>query len=101
MICAGYIGVVNRSQADIDGKKDIHASMAAEKKFFLMHASYRHMAERMGTVYLQKILNQVRGPKQAKHLQEIYLECTLVSERQIRNLFRMHTSFGTPNMKSI
>ncbi|XP_042565221.1 dynamin-1a isoform X2 [Clupea harengus] len=54
----GYIGVVNRSQADIDGKKDIHASMAAEKKFFLMHASYRHMAERMGTVYLQKILNQ-------------------------------------------
>ncbi|KAL2100333.1 hypothetical protein ACEWY4_004727 [Coilia grayii] len=54
----GYIGVVNRSQADIDGKKDIHAAMAAEKKFFLSHPSYRHLAERMGTPYLQKILNQ-------------------------------------------
>ncbi|XP_063066328.1 dynamin-1a [Engraulis encrasicolus] len=54
----GYIGVVNRSQADIDGKKDIHAAMAAEKKFFLSHPSYRHLAERMGTPYLQKVLNQ-------------------------------------------
>lgn len=31
----GYVGVVNRSQKDIDGKKDIHAALAAERKFFL------------------------------------------------------------------
>lgn len=55
----GYIGVVNRSQKDIDGKKDIKAAMAAERKFFLSHPSYRHLADRMGTPYLQKILNQV------------------------------------------
>jgi len=55
----GYIGVVNRSQKDIDGKKDIRAAMAAERKFFLSHPSYRHMAEKMGTPYLQKTLNQV------------------------------------------
>ncbi|KAM6975708.1 dynamin-1a isoform 1-T1 [Tautogolabrus adspersus] len=54
----GYIGVVNRSQKDIDGKKDINAAMAAERKFFLSHPSYRHLADRMGTPYLQKILNQ-------------------------------------------
>ncbi|KAM6985520.1 dynamin-1a isoform 5-T5 [Aplochiton taeniatus] len=54
----GYIGVVNRSQKDIDGKKDINAAMAAERKFFLSHSAYRHMAERMGTAYLQKTLNQ-------------------------------------------
>ncbi|KAM6953906.1 LOW QUALITY PROTEIN: dynamin-1 [Aplochiton taeniatus] len=54
----GYVGVVNRSQKDIDGKKDIMAAMTAEKKFFLSHPSYRHLAERMGTSYLQKILNQ-------------------------------------------
>ncbi|KAJ8390041.1 hypothetical protein AAFF_G00112020, partial [Aldrovandia affinis] len=54
----GYIGVVNRSQKDIDGKKDITAAMAAERKFFLSHPSYRHLAERMGTPYLQKVLNQ-------------------------------------------
>uniref|UniRef100_A0AAQ5ZKM6 Dynamin-2 n=1 Tax=Amphiprion ocellaris TaxID=80972 RepID=A0AAQ5ZKM6_AMPOC len=54
----GYIGVVNRSQKDIDGKKDIRAALAAERKFFLSHPAYRHIAERMGTPHLQKTLNQ-------------------------------------------
>ncbi|XP_057698609.1 dynamin-2-like isoform X2 [Corythoichthys intestinalis] len=54
----GYIGVVNRSQKDIDGKKDIRAALAAERKFFLSHPAYRHFAERMGTPHLQKTLNQ-------------------------------------------
>ncbi|XP_075403157.1 dynamin-2 isoform X1 [Tenrec ecaudatus] len=54
----GYIGVVNRSQKDIEGRKDIRAAMAAERKFFLSHPAYRHMADRMGTPHLQKALNQ-------------------------------------------
>ncbi|XP_066530522.1 dynamin-3 isoform X2 [Hoplias malabaricus] len=54
----GYIGVVNRSQKDIDGRKDIRVALAAERKFFLSHPAYRHMAERMGTSHLQKTLNQ-------------------------------------------
>uniref|UniRef100_A0A673C6M1 Interferon-induced GTP-binding protein Mx n=1 Tax=Sphaeramia orbicularis TaxID=375764 RepID=A0A673C6M1_9TELE len=54
----GYIGVVNRSQKDIDGKKDIKAALLAEEQFFQSHPAYRHMAARMGTPYLQKMLNQ-------------------------------------------
>ncbi|XP_071504287.1 dynamin-1-like [Diadema antillarum] len=54
----GYVGVVNRSQRDIEGKKDIKAALAAERKFFLSHPSYRHIADKMGTPYLQKVLNQ-------------------------------------------
>ncbi|XP_043938270.1 dynamin-2 [Protopterus annectens] len=54
----GYIGVVNRSQKDIDGRKDIKAALSAERKFFLSHPAYRHLADRMGTPYLQKVLNQ-------------------------------------------
>ncbi|XP_068095992.1 dynamin-3 isoform X4 [Hyperolius riggenbachi] len=54
----GYVGVVNRSQKDIDGKKDIQAALLAERSFFLSHAAYRHMADCMGTPYLQKVLNQ-------------------------------------------
>lgn len=54
----GYIGVVNRSQRDIEGRKDIHAALAAERKFFLSHPSYRHLAERLGTPFLQRTLNQ-------------------------------------------
>jgi dynamin GTPase len=54
----GYVGVVNRSQRDIEGRKDIKAAMEAERRFFLGHPSYRHMADKMGTAYLQKVLNQ-------------------------------------------
>ncbi|XP_078324913.1 dynamin-1-like isoform X6 [Crassostrea virginica] len=54
----GYVGVVNRSQQDIDGRKDIRQALAGERKFFLSHPSYRHMADRMGTPYLQRVLNQ-------------------------------------------
>ncbi|KHJ45264.1 dynamin family protein [Trichuris suis] len=55
---AGYIGIVNRSQKDIEGKKDIRSALEAERRFFLSHPSYRHMADRMGTPFLQKVLNQ-------------------------------------------
>ncbi|XP_037325390.2 dynamin 3a isoform X2 [Pungitius pungitius] len=55
----GYIGVVNRSQKDIEGKKDIKAALLAEKNFFESHPAYKHMAERTGTAYLQRVLNQV------------------------------------------
>uniref|UniRef100_A0A803VGU4 Dynamin-type G domain-containing protein n=1 Tax=Ficedula albicollis TaxID=59894 RepID=A0A803VGU4_FICAL len=46
------------SPKDIDGRKDIRAALAAERKFFLSHPAYRHMAERMGTPHLQRVLNQ-------------------------------------------
>lgn len=39
----GYIGVINRSQKDIDGKKDIKAAVEAERKYFMSHPAYRHM----------------------------------------------------------
>ncbi|KAH7728285.1 dynamin 3 [Aphelenchoides avenae] len=54
----GYVGVINRSQKDIVGRKDIRAALDAERKFFLSHPAYRHLADRLGTPYLQKTLNQ-------------------------------------------
>lgn len=36
----GYIGVVNRSQKDIEGRKDIKNALAAERKFFLRYINY-------------------------------------------------------------
>lgn len=54
----GYVGVVNRSQKDIEGRKDITLALKAERDFFLGHNSYRHLADRLGTPYLQRVLNQ-------------------------------------------
>ena len=54
----GYIGVVNRSQRDIERNKDIKSTIESESQFFTNHPSYRHLASRCGTMYLQKALNQ-------------------------------------------
>ena len=43
IIVTGYIGVINRSQKDIEGHKDIRSALAAERKFFLSHPSYRYL----------------------------------------------------------
>ncbi|XP_044010231.1 dynamin-like [Aphidius gifuensis] len=54
----GYVGVVNRSQKAIDDNKEIVAAIDAEKQFFKCHEEYKHLADKLGTPYLQKILNQ-------------------------------------------
>ncbi|XP_072397963.1 dynamin-like isoform X2 [Diabrotica undecimpunctata] len=54
----GYVGVINRSQRDIDGQKDIKLALEAERKYFLGHPSYTHIADKLGTPYLQKVLNE-------------------------------------------
>ena len=53
----GFIGVVNRSQQDIQGNKSMADALAAEREFFRMTPAYRNIAPRCGTQYLAKTLN--------------------------------------------
>lgn len=53
----GFIGVVNRSQQDIQGNKSLDEALQAERDFFRHHQAYRNMANRCGTQYLAKTLN--------------------------------------------
>ncbi|XP_063687649.1 dynamin-1-like isoform X14 [Bolinopsis microptera] len=78
----GYIGVVNRSQRDIEGKKDIKAAQAAERKYFLTHPSYRHLAERAGTAFLQKTLNQ----QLTNHIREVLPSLRSKLEQQMTSM---------------
>eukprot|EP01083_Nonionella_stella_P098474 276948_1 len=55
----GYIGIVNRSQADINREKSISDALNAEQMFFKNHASYRSIAHLCGTPYLAYKLNQI------------------------------------------
>lgn len=54
----GFIGIVNRSQADIQTGKSLHDALGAERDFFRHHPAYRNMANRCGTQFLAKSLNQ-------------------------------------------
>jgi dynamin 1-like protein len=54
----GFIGVVNRSQQDINAEKPMAAALDSEKDFFASHPAYRNIAHKQGTVHLAKTLNQ-------------------------------------------
>lgn len=62
----GYVGVVNRSQDDINKNKDMGAALDAEDDFFKNHKHYGHIANRMGTRHLLLVLNQELG----RHIQD-------------------------------
>lgn len=53
----GFIGVVNRSQQDIQTQKPMSDALRSEAEFFRHHPAYRNMATRCGTQYLAKTLN--------------------------------------------
>ena len=54
----GFIGVVNRSQQDINQRKSLDESLAAEMEFFNSHPAYKTISNRCGTEYLAKTLNK-------------------------------------------
>jgi dynamin 1-like protein len=57
----GFIGVVGRSQQDINAAKPMDEQLRTEEEFFANHPGYRNIAHRCGTKFLAKTLNQVRS----------------------------------------
>ncbi|CAI0556975.1 unnamed protein product [Linum tenue] len=55
----GYVGVVNRSQEDINLNRSIKDALAAEEKFFRSHPVYSTVADRCGVPQLAKKLNNI------------------------------------------
>ncbi|EDO19037.1 hypothetical protein Kpol_2002p110 [Vanderwaltozyma polyspora DSM 70294] len=55
----GFVGVVNRSQQDIQLNKSVEESLANEEEYFSKHSVYRTISNRCGTRYLAKTLNQI------------------------------------------
>ncbi|XP_026403977.1 dynamin-related protein 5A-like isoform X1 [Papaver somniferum] len=53
-----WIGVVNRSQADINKSVDMIAARRREKEYFMNSPEYKHLADRMGSEHLGKVLSK-------------------------------------------
>ncbi|KAK9187749.1 hypothetical protein WN944_019148 [Citrus x changshan-huyou] len=58
-----WVGIVNRSQADINKNVDMIAARRREHEFFATSPDYGHLATKMGSEYLAKLLS--------KHLESI------------------------------
>ena len=68
----GYVGVVNRSQADINEKKTIQGARDAENSFFEQHPGYGDIADKLGTGYLVKKCSNML----LRHIQKVLPELT-------------------------
>jgi dynamin 1-like protein len=55
----GWIGVVNRSQRDIQQKKPIAQALKDEKEFFARHPLYSSLGDRIGSQYLAARCNEL------------------------------------------
>ncbi|KAK3165085.1 hypothetical protein QOZ80_1AG0028720 [Eleusine coracana subsp. coracana] len=58
-----WIGVVNRSQQDINKNVDMIAARLREREYFASTPQYKHLTDRMGSEHLAKILS--------KHLENV------------------------------
>ena len=56
----GFVGVVCRSQHDINRNLDMNEALKREAAFFREHPQYRHIAGRCGTPFLTRELNRVQ-----------------------------------------
>lgn len=53
-----WVGVVNRSQADINKSVDMMAARRKEQEYFETSPEYGHLAHKMGAEYLAKLLSK-------------------------------------------
>ncbi|KAB2595168.1 dynamin-related protein 1E-like [Pyrus ussuriensis x Pyrus communis] len=53
-----WVGVVNRSQADINKNTDMVLARRKEREYFATSPDYGHLANRMGSEYLAKLLSK-------------------------------------------
>lgn len=54
-----WVGVVNRSQQDINKNVDMIAARRREREYFSSTPEYKHLAHRMGSEHLAKMLSKV------------------------------------------
>ncbi|KAG1359370.1 Dynamin-related protein 1E [Cocos nucifera] len=53
-----WVGIVNRSQADINKNVDMIAARRKEREYFATSPDYAHLASKMGSEYLAKLLSR-------------------------------------------
>uniref|UniRef100_A0A7S2S2X6 Dynamin GTPase n=1 Tax=Mucochytrium quahogii TaxID=96639 RepID=A0A7S2S2X6_9STRA len=87
----GYIGVVNRSQAEINANTSIQEVRKKEKAFFVNHPSYRGIASRQGTEHLTQTLNTILLSHIREHLPELKANV----QKQLREVDRELAALGS------
>ncbi|EAX95723.1 Dynamin central region family protein [Trichomonas vaginalis G3] len=90
----GYIGVVNRSQKDIDDGKPMEKVIESEHRFFLTTPEYRDLAETCGYKYLATTLNGILMRHIKSKLPSVHNEINELLRRKEHELIGYGDVFG-------
>ena len=101
---SGIIGVVCRSQADLNANKEVTAAMEAERRF--LTKKYPSLASRLGTCYLRRqlhllLLRHIREclPNIAMKINVLKVRCSPVEMRKNSNLSG-NSNINSPHVAS-
>lgn len=90
----GYVGVVNRSQADINSRKSIAEAREAEKRFFKEHPIYKNFADQMGSEYLARKLSGILMEHIRKCLPELRSKINAQLKEKNKELAKLGSALG-------
>ena len=85
----GYIGIVNRSQMEINGNKRIDDALKKEQEFF-QNSPYKHLVHKMGSKYLQSYLSK----ELMSHIRCLLPDLLLNLEEKLEQLSEELSSLG-------
>ncbi|CAI8591360.1 unnamed protein product [Vicia faba] len=86
----GYVGVVNRSQEDIQMNRSIKDALVAEEKFFRSRPVYNGLADSCGIPQLAKKLNQIL----AQHIKAVLPGLRAHISNNLVTVAKEHASYG-------
>ncbi|CAL5183250.1 unnamed protein product [Lathyrus oleraceus] len=86
----GYVGVVNRSQEDIQMNRSIKDALVAEEKFFRSRPVYNGLADSCGIPQLAKKLNQIL----AQHIKAVLPGLRAHISTNLVTVAKEHASYG-------
>ncbi len=88
----GYVGVVNRSQLDIDQKKTVNQAIADEANFFKTHPAYRTISAKLGSTFLKQRLNAIL----VTHIKKVLPSMSAKIYQQLMKREQRLRELGTP-----
>ncbi|KAL8541774.1 hypothetical protein ACS0TY_002870 [Phlomoides rotata] len=86
----GYVGVVNRSQEDIQLNRSIKDALIAEEKFFHSRPVYADIADRCGVQQLARKLNQIL----VQHIKTVLPGLKSQISAALVSVSKEHASYG-------
>ena len=90
----GYIGVVNRSQKDIDDNKPMSKVIEEEHRFFVTTPEYNDLADQCGYSYLASTLNSILMDHIKACLPKVHNDINELLRRKNKELIGYGQSFG-------